>query len=376
MGEGNKDASELREVHHLLTQGKGEEAQMLLAQMASGSPAQHKEFNYLHVWDAVVQDHWENVTQQIRDIPALLPKEERESLLTNGSIRRRRPICLLILGEMARELGYPEEATEHIQHCLALLNERRMNIPEVRLLAHYNLGQLSLQMNQTAQALIQYETARDLCSDEQAEKPLFIPILMGLCETYTRLEQFEQALSIGKQALHLLQTNPSAHYLEQFLLMLSRINLSLKDSASALAYAQDARQVASQTNDPARVANTLLVLAEIQQKMCQMQEARANCQQALALLSVTQDQTLRGAALLLCGKIAEAEWRHQPEQEALAQEALEQYEQARVLFETLHDTSSLARVSKQLAQLLEDRGQPELALVHWKNAYTLAKQHG
>ena len=376
MGEGNKDASVLREVHHLLTQGKGEKAQVLLLQIAGALPTQSKELIYLHAWDAAVQEQWEMVAQQVRAIPAFLPEGEQESLLTNGSIRRRRPICLLILGKLASELGYPEEAIEHTQHCLVLLNERRMNIPEVRLLAHCSMGQLSLQMNQTAQALIQYEKAKSLCGTEEAKNPLWITILAGLCETYARLEQFEKALDTGKQALRSLQTNTNTNCRERLLLMLSRVSLSLDDSASALAYAQDAREVAKQTNNQARVANTLLVMAEIQQKMFQMQEARTSCQQALALLSVTQDQALRGATLFLLGKIAEAEWHHQPEQEALAQEALDHYEQALTLFETLRDTPALARVSKQLAQFLEARGQPALALIHWKNAYTLANQHG
>jgi tetratricopeptide (TPR) repeat protein len=375
MGERNMDASELREVHLLLAQGKSEQARGLLLHIAGAFPTQHKELIYLQAWDAAVQEQWEMVAQQVRgDIPALLPPEEWENLLTHGSIRRRRPICLLILGEMARELGYPEEATEHLQHCLTLLNERRMNIPEVRLLAHCSMGQLSLHMNQTAQALIQYEKAKSLYADEETEKPLFITLLIGLCETYVRLEQFEKALSTGKQALRLLQAKPSAGCQEHILLMLSRISLSLNDHASALAYAQEAREVASQINDQARVANALLVLAEILQKMCQVQEARTSSQQALALLSVTQEQALYGAALFLCGKIAEDEWRLQPAQETLAEEALLYYKQARTRFEELHNAPSLAKVSKQLAQLLEARGQPELALTHWKNAYTLANQ--
>lgn len=376
MGKETKDASHLRKLHHLLTQGKSAEAQILLIQVADESPAQRKELDYLQAWNAIVQGRWEEVAQQIRDIPALLHTEEREYLLINGSIRRRRPVFLLILGELARELGYPEEATEHLQRCLTLLNERRMNIPEVRLLAHCNLGQLALEMNQTAQALIQYETASRLCGDEEVDQLVFATILTGLCETYSRLGRFEQALSTGKQALRLLQASPSSGCQQPLLLMLSRISLSLEDVASALAYAQDARLVANEANNSARVAQSLLALAEIQYKARQMQDARVNCQQALALLSTPQDQPLRAATLFLSGKIAEAEWHSQPEQDKLATEALECYEQAQAIFDTLHDASALARVSRRLAQLLEDRGQPELALTHWKNAYMLSDQRG
>lgn len=376
MGEESKDASQVREVHHLLTQGRSDEAQVLLAHIPVETPARRNELNYLQAWYAVVVEHWEDVAQQVQGFPVFLEREERENLLTNGSVRRRRPMCLLILGEMAHELGYLEEAVEHIRHGLVLLNERRMNIPEVRLQAHCSLGRLALDMNQTAQALLQYETALRLCNEEQPENPLRAAILTGLCETYARLGQFEQALTAGQQALHLLHSGALAGCQEQLLFMLSRVSLSLEDHASALAYAQDARHAASLTNDNARLAHALLLLAEVQQEKCQMQEARSNCEQALALLSVTPNLPLNGTALFLFGKIAESEWRYHPEDEALATEAQTRYEQAQTLFTTLHETSSLAKVSKQFAQLLEARGQPEQALTHWKNAFMLSEQRG
>lgn len=376
MGEDKKNASQLREVHHLLTQGKSAEAQILLAQMPGETPVLRNELNYLQAWYAVVEEHWEDVAQQVRDFPVFLDVEDRESLLTHGSLRRRRPIFLLILGEMARASGYPEEAIEHIQHGLALLNERRMNIAEVRLLAHCSLGRLSLEMNQTAQALLQYETAQHLCSEEKSDHPFRAAILIGLCETYTRLGQFEQALTTGKQALQLLQSGALPGCQDQLLLLLSRVSLALEDYESALTYAQDARHIASLANDDARRANILLSLAEIQQKRCQMQEARASCEQALALLSATPNLPLNGTAFVLLGKIAESEWRYHPDQAALATEAQEHYEQAQAFFTSLHDSASLARVSKQLAQLLESRGQPEEALAHWKRAFTLSEQRG
>lgn len=376
MGEEKKDASQLREVHHLLTQGKSDEAQTVLAQISGETPALRHELDYVHAWNAAVQEQWELVAQQVQNFPVLLHVKERADLLTNGSARRRRPMCLLMLGEMARKLGYPEEAIDHIQHGLALLNERRMNIPEVRLLAYCNLGRLALEMNQTAQALIQYEAARNLCSDEGSEHPLLPTILMGLCETYIRLEQFEQALAIGKQALHLLEQGNAIGCQEQLLLMLSRASLSLHDSASALVYAQDAQRRAQTTGDPVHLSNALLVLARVQYRERQTQEARANCQEILTLLQEMQDHPLRGSALFLLGKITEAEWRLQPEQTVLANEAQTWYEQACAFFTARHNLTSLARVARRLAQLLEDRGQPALALEHWKKAYTLTGERG
>jgi tetratricopeptide (TPR) repeat protein len=375
MGEEKNGASQLREVHHLLTQGKSHEAQLLSSRIAEEKPAPFEELSYLDAWYALTQDHWEQVTEQVREFPVLQHVKERESLLTNGSVRRRRPICLLMLGEMAYQLGYPEEASEHIRHCLALLSERRMNIPEVRALAHWSLGRIALEMHQTAQALTQYTTAKNLCSDDETQRPLLIVILTGLCETYIQLEQYEQALMTGKQALRLLQLQENACQ-EKILLLLSRVCLSLGDNASALSYAQDAWQTAKQTNDPTHLAKILLVLADVQYNEHQTQEARASCQQVLALLLADQEPALRGKAFFLLGKIAEAEWRSQQTQDELVNQALDWYKQAHELFESLHDASALANVAQHLAQLLEDRGQPEQALRYWKNAYMLAGQRG
>lgn len=374
MGEGKKDASLLREVHHLLTQGKSDEAHVLLARVIAETPIQHHELGYLQAWDAVVQEQWEMVIQYVQDLPILLDIEKRGSLLTNGSVRRRRPMCLLMLGEMARKLNYPEEATEHLQHCLALLSERRMNIPDVRLMTHGSLGRLALEMNQTAQARLQFEIASRLCQEEKPDPPLHAAILTGLCETLFRLEQYESALASGKQALRLLQESTPPRCQEQLLLLLGRISLALADNASALAYVQDARHSASQTHDAARVASTLLALAEIQQEEHQQQEARASCQEALTLLADTPEHPLYGNALFLGGKLAEAWWREHLEQETAAKEALAYYEQALAFFTERHETAALARVSRHLARFLETRDEPELALVHWKNAFKHSRQ--
>ncbi|HEY0753579.1 MAG TPA: hypothetical protein VGD98_06425 [Ktedonobacteraceae bacterium] len=372
MGEGKKGTFQLREVHRLLTQRKGNEAQMLLAQLSGEPLVNRNELTYLQAWLAVAQEDWENIALLLRDAPALLPQEEQDSLLTNGSVRRRRPMCLLILGEMARELEYPEEAIEHIQHSLTLLNERRMNIPEVRLLAHCSLGRLALDMNQTAQALTQYETALHLYNDQETGSALRTAVLTGLCDTQMRLEQFEQALDTGKRALASLEADDEEH----LLVLLSHICLAMGDSASALVYAQDAKNAANQSKDVMRVAHTLLVLAEIQQKECfDAQDARANCEQALALLAQTPEQPLNGTALFLLGKIAECEWSRSREKIPAANEAQARYEQARAFFTEQHDTASLAKVSRQLAQLLEERGEPEQALIYWKQAFMLTEQY-
>ena len=155
-------------------------------------------------------------------------------------------------------------------------------------------------------------------------------------------------------------------------LMLSCISLALGESASAFAYAQDARYVADQTTDTVGVADALRMRAEIALHTGQLPEARTSCQQALALFPGDEHQQLRATTLLLLGQIAEEEWRGQPEQETLAEEAQERYEQAQVLFKTQQNGASLANVSLHLATLLEARGQPEQALSYWKHAYTLS----
>jgi tetratricopeptide (TPR) repeat protein len=328
----------------------------------------------MQAWYAATQDQWETVAQHVSDFPALLMnREEREPLLTKGSVRRRRPMHLLLLGEMARTLHYPDEAMEHLRHCLRLLNERRMNVPEVRLMAHESLGRLALEMNQADQALQYFETASRLCREGEPGPALYSTILAGLCETQFCLKQCELVLTSGKQALRLLQATAPPDCRESLLLLLSRISLALGDNASALEYVQNARHSASQTRDAARIASILLALAEIRKQEHQRQEARANCKEALSLLATIPEHPLYGSALFLSGKIAEAEWCDHSDEEAI-RDAQVYYEQALELFVEQHDTAAIARVSRQLAQLLEAAGKPEFALVHWKRLFLLSSQ--
>jgi tetratricopeptide (TPR) repeat protein len=372
--EETKDAFQWHVVHRFLTQGKSDDAQKLLAQMIAKTPVQRNELSYMQAWYAATQNQWETVAQHMSDFSGLLMnREEKETLLTQGSVRRRRPMLLLRLGEMAHMLHYPDEAMEHLRHCLRLLNERRMNVPEVRLMAHENLGRLALEMNRADQALQQFETASLLCREREPGPALYATILAGLCETQFCLKQYELALTSGKQALRLLQatTPPDCH--ESLLLLLSRISLALGENVSALEYVQNARRSASQTRDAARVASILLVLAEIRKQEHQRQEARANCKEALSLLATIPEHPLYGSALFLSGKIAEAEWCSHPDEDNI-RDAQAYYEQALKLFTDRHDTAAITRVSRQLAQLLEAAGQPELALVHWKRLFLLSSQ--
>ena len=158
MEEETKDAFQWHVVHRFLTQGKSDDAQKLLAQMTAKTPVQRNELSYIQAWLAVTQNQWETVAQHVSDFPGLLMnREEKENLLTQGSVRRRRPMLLLLLGEMAHTLHHPDEAMEHLRHCLKLLNERRMNVPEVRLIVHESLGRLALEMNRVDQALQHFE---------------------------------------------------------------------------------------------------------------------------------------------------------------------------------------------------------------------------
>lgn len=375
MGQGDKNASQLRGVHHLLTQGRSDEAEALLAQAAGDleTPAQKKELDYLYAWCAAAQECWEEVVQRVGAFPPAPHESARAELLADGSFRRRRPACLLFLGDMARELGYFEEALEHYQRCLKLLGERRMNIPEVRLLAHLSMAVLALRMDQPSQALTQYKTALDLCG-EASGHPLLAILLTGLCEAHARLEQPTEALAAGQKALSLLQEKAQAGCQEQLLVLLSRVSLALHNGPAALTYAHNAWQVASDANNPTGMATILLMQARIHYEECQMKEARAACQQALAIPQALQDAHLHGTIVFAQGEIAEAEWHCHPERVDLADEAQSRYEEAQTIFESLSQTASLARVSMRLARFLEARGKPEQALTYWKTAFVLAKQ--
>ncbi len=366
-----KNASLLRQAHENLAQGQAEESKMLLTRLIENQPEPPPEIEYLLAWIAAEQNDWEEVGK-LTNAPLFVQKAlDTEDWLTATSVRRRRPGYFLRLALAARTLGYPQEAITHSQHGLKLLDERRMNIPEVRLQIHIMLGMLAIDTGDTDQAILQYETALELCGQDPTN-PLLAAIDEGLCEAYLQQKLFSQALEYGKQGLLISDNACKGERKEHLLLLLSRCSSALHDIDQAHTWIRQARNLANDSGIAERIARTLLAQAELLFEEGNWHAARQNCEQA----STSAHDTLsQGQIALLRGKIAEAEWSADPEKSSdLADEAMTFYEQAQSIF-TNSDIpiakTHIVEVSVHQARLLENRGQTNEALTFWKTAYEL-----
>ncbi|MGH2480483.1 MAG: hypothetical protein ACRDHW_12580, partial [Ktedonobacteraceae bacterium] len=150
-------------LHLLVVEGQTEKALVALEAVSASGFAQKQEIAYVRAWCATSLGHWDAAA------PFLLPVENagqaEQALQALGQTERRRRIhYLLLLGQTANELGYYEEATRHYTQCLAFLDERRMNIPRVRIKARCGLGSAYTQTGLYALALTHYEDALRLSS--------------------------------------------------------------------------------------------------------------------------------------------------------------------------------------------------------------------
>ena len=360
----------IRRAHQLLSQGQVEETESLLVKLVTDTASSDIEIAYLLVWCTVERNQWEEVLKRVSQPPFVDDAGAVEAWLIQGSVRRRRPCALLKLATRAYALGYPQEAVVHLQHCLRLLSERRMNIPAVRVLAHMALGALALAEGRGTDAVTHYQTALSLCAKDSAH-PLLGPLYAGLCEASAKQKLFAPALAYGEQGLPKL----SGIQKETLCLRLSQICTSLRNFAQAHVYEEQAWELACEADDPERIASALLQRARISYAESNVQGARYFGKQAWTVSQNTKDAALRGEIARLCGHIAEGEWYHAPDVSSLVEEAMLWYEHARSAFATPEHTADLAAVVIGQARLCEARGDADQALAHWKTAYQLGRPH-
>ncbi len=357
----------LRTAHQFLALGQVREAERVILQVADQIPMQDEELCYLRAWCASQQNNWEEVAQYIHGFSA---SDEERTWLAEGSLRRRRPVFLLNMGQSASTLGYVRESLGHYQHGLHLLDERRMNIPEVRTRLHVLQGDIFLQIGPPSEALDQYEAALQACDGDSPA--LLVRLYSGLAEAQSQCGQNEEALVSVQQAWELLEGDAgiAESSKERLCLLFGALYLKSGDPARALSYVEEAVRLAEDAQDSQRLAAALLMRAEAQYAQHMCAEARCSCETALRQTS--KGQRIYGQLALLCGKIIEANGCQTPDTSINIDEAMHWYEEAQTTFAELDDVAGVAAVSIEQARLLESRGKPAQALEFWKKAYQRA----
>lgn len=361
----------LHRAHSFITEGQGKEALATLEQIQPATLTQKQEVAYLRAWCYTLSGRWDEAAQFLLD-----PDVSQDSVSNIQSFgqteRRRRASYLLLLGNIAVNLGRYEEGTRHYTQCIKFLDERRMNIVKVRIKARCGLGVAYTQTGFYSVALAHYEDALRLCG-EGTHHPDLPDIYYGLCDAHRHLGNFDCALDFGKKALQLYADLNDKYMEGRMRTLLGRICFQTRDFQAASNYFTEGLALAISANSPGVIIANLTSLADLRREEGLLQEARRYCQHALEYRDRVTLKHQVGMLYIVYGKVAEAEANEAEglHKRELLDEAISWYQQAIDVLVPLQAKVELSEVYGRLAQILETSGERDKALIYWKSAYSL-----
>lgn len=361
----------LYHLHLFMIEGRTEKVLAALEQVSASDPHQQQEIAYVRAWCATSRGCWDAAAPFL--LAADSAEQAQKALQALGQTERRRRIhYLLLLGQIADELGYYEEATGHYMQCLAYLDERRMNIPAVRIKVRCGLGAIYVRTGFYAVALTHYADALRL-SGADTTHPSALEINAGLYEVHRGLGNFEQALVHGKKVLCLYEERADVCQQTHWHNLLGRVCSQMHVFPQAAMHYTSALDLARHVDSPALIFTNLTALAAAHLEEGLVEAARDAYERALVYQTDRADAQSMGMLHLVGGKIAEATAGQATgaRARALLDEALACYQQAEAIFRPLQSRAELVEVYGRLARLLESFGRQSEALACWKSAYTM-----
>jgi len=158
--------TQFHRVHLFIGEGQVDEALAALEQIQPANQKELHEIAYLRAWCYSERNNWEEAARLLPDAGA--SEEVLSDIEALGQTeRRRRAHYQLLMGHVAVQIGHYEEAMRHYRRCIKFLDERRMNIPDVRIKAVQAMGTLSVLTGFYDMALVHYEEVLQLCGDNQ-----------------------------------------------------------------------------------------------------------------------------------------------------------------------------------------------------------------
>jgi tetratricopeptide (TPR) repeat protein len=275
----------------------------------------------------------------------------------SGTIRRRRPWIRWFLGNLAAFLDYP--SVEHFLQALHLLQERRMNIPWLRLQILCDQGQVLLRLHHPQAALASYGQALALLQKDPTHDAA-CTLYRGLCEASRQLLAYEPALSFGKKALAICPTDQER---QAVLALLGHVFLDLNQTARACAAYREALALAGHA---AEHLESLLALIECMLAERDLPTARSYCAQALEDRA-NLPRRVQGRRFALCGQVAlaQAAAAQEPLARRLYEESVAWYRQA--LDACPQGTDVLSALARLLLEMVEPDSQVTQT-VFWQEA--------
>lgn len=363
-----------RRIHLFIAEGQQEEALATLVQIQPEGVRQKREVSYLQAWCATLRGQWDEAAQFLRSSD--LAEHEIETIQSLGQTeRRRRAHYLLLLGSLAINLECYEEATGHYTQCIKFLDERRMNIPGVRIKARCGLGTAYTRTGFHAVALTHYQDALSLIGEDTTH-PDLPDIYYGLCDVYRYLGNFEQAFPLGKRALQLYVDGCDRVMEARMRNLLGRICYQMRAFQDASSYYTEALALAASVGDAALIMLNFTGLADARRAEGLLEEAHDYCERALTYQDSISDGRAWGMMYVVYGKVVEAEAgrAHGQLVGELLDQAIVWYKKAEALLLPLRANVELAELYGRLAQILETAGRQGEALAYWKSAYSVYSQ--
>lgn len=361
----------LHRAYLYITEQQEKEALATLDQISINNKEEQVEVAYLRAWCYTLEEHWDEAAQFLLD-----PEISGENITDIQSIgqteRRRRAYYLLLLGNIASNLGRFEEATRHYAQCIKFLDERRMNVPGVRLRARMGLGTAYTQTGYYAVALTHYEDALRLCKDDDGH--VDVPdICYGMADAHRHLGNFEQAIDFSKRALQIYVQRSQKDLEGRMRNLLGRIYYQMRDFQTASYYYTEALALSMLVNRPGMMITNLTALADLRLEEGLLDEARRYSENARQYIDRSPSPHYVGMAYIVSGKVAEAEANQTTGQKAkdLQDEAIGWYKKAITTLSPLEVKVELSEAYGRLAQLLEITGKQGEALQYWREAYSV-----
>ena len=366
--------TQFHRVHLFIGEGQIDKALAELEQIQPVTLNDKQEIAYLRAWCYTEGNNWSEAAQFLLDAGA--NGELVSDIQAQGQTeRRRRAHYQLVMGDVAVNMGHYEEAMRHYRRCIQFLDERRMNIPSVRVRALLAMGTLSVVTGFYDMALTHYEDALRLCSEDR-QHPHLPDIYYGLCDLYRHKGNFLRALECGKQALELYTERKQQDMIGRIRNLLGRVCYQMRDFPTASIYYTEALALAMLDGSPVMALNNLVALADLRREEGELGEAWRYCSMALDYSAKLPPGTghFIGMMYIVCGKVKEAEIEAATGQRAreLLTQAISFYEQAVQALKVTDARVALREAYQRLAQVLEATGQQDQAMASWKSAYAVS----
>lgn len=360
----------LKRARLFLEEGRAADALAILEVIRPINEREQKELDYLLGWGNLQARRWSEAARLLAPFDLFSESGREVESLNNREIQA---LCLLKMGNMAIQNLRFEEAGRHLLKAIKSLQDRRVQLPNAQIKAHYYIACTYKMRGLYSAAIQDYLLAQNLSLAADDDRELAC-IYDGLAEAYRVSGKFLEALESGKKALELYRRAGNRKGECTILNRLGRIALKLGDHVNAGEYYTESMAIAATFPDHRgdnMVMTNCAALADLRLEEERIEEAKRYCTYASEVSQHSDNNFLSGMADMITGKVIHAEAK-QAEGEQRCQlmaQAIQRFEQASRALEEGEAYDNAAEVYGRWAKALEDLGRSQEALRRWKSAY-------